>query len=96
MFETNSRYARIAVAGYVTPSGETVAYVRRRFLPEGSTLPTLTEVTIVENDRLDRITARTLGDPEAFWRVADANNSMNPEDLTAEPGRIIRIPIPTA
>jgi hypothetical protein len=96
MFENNSRYAKIEIAGYITPDGETIAYIRRRFLPDGSQLPLLTEVSIVEGDRLDRITARILGDPEVFWRVADANNSMNPEDLTSEPGRTIRIPIPTA
>jgi hypothetical protein len=35
-----------------------------------------------------------LGDSEQFWRVADANNAMNPFDLTAEPGKTIRVAVP--
>src|SRR3712207_7753957 len=40
--------------------------------------------TLFRSDRLDLITARTLGDAEQFWRVADANDTMNPNDLTGE------------
>jgi hypothetical protein len=53
------------------------------------------EVTVAQSDRLDLITYRTLGDPEAFWRVADANNAMNPTELE-QPGVTLRIPIPGA
>jgi hypothetical protein len=59
-------------------------------------MPLLIEVLVTEGDRLDLITARTLGDPEHFWRVCDANNAMNPFDLTAEIGRRLRVPIPQA
>jgi len=96
MFEPNSRYYNLETATLTTAEGEEIAYKRRRFLPQGGDLPLLVEVTVTQGDRLDNLTARTLGDPEAFWRVADANNTMNPEDLTAEPGKSIRVPIPTA
>jgi hypothetical protein len=96
MFEPNSRYYNLETASLTTPEGEEITYKRRRFLPRGEDLPLLVEVTVTQGDRLDNLTARTLGDPEAFWRVADANNAMNPEDLTAEPGQSIRVPIPTA
>ncbi len=96
MFESNSRYENIETATYTNPEGEQVTYVKRRFLPRGEDLPLLVEVSVTEGDRLDNITARTLGDPEAFWRIADANNAMHPDDLTAEPGKTIRVPIPTA
>jgi hypothetical protein len=96
MFEPNSRYYNLETASLTTPEGEEITYIRRRFLPRGEDLPLLVEVTVTEGDRLDHITARTLGDPEAFWRVADANNTMNPDDLTADPGSTIRVPIPTA
>jgi hypothetical protein len=96
MFEPNSRYYNLETATYTTPEGEQKPYKRRRFLPRGEDLPLLAEVTVTEGDRLDNLTARTLGDPEAFWRIADANNAMNPDDLTAEPGKSIRVPIPTA
>jgi nucleoid-associated protein YgaU len=54
----------------------------------------LAEHMVTEGERLDQITARYLGDPEQFWRVADANNAMRPDDLTAEVGRTLRIPLP--
>ena len=94
MFNHTSRYYRIETAEYTTPSGRTVVYKRRRFLPQGETMPLLVEVTVAEGDRLDLITARTLGDPEQFWRICDANNAMRPADLTAEPGQRLRVPIP--
>jgi hypothetical protein len=57
-------------------------------------MPLLVEVTVTQGDRLDLITARTLGDPEQFWRICDANNAMNPFALTAEPGRVLRVAMP--
>ena len=47
-----------------------------------------------QGDRLDLITARTLGDPEAFWRVCDANDALDPAELTSEAGRRLRVPLP--
>jgi hypothetical protein len=84
------------VAMIVEPGGRNVAYVRRRFLPQGRSLPTLVEVVVEQADRLDLITARTLGDPEHFWRVCDANDAMNPFELTADEavGHLIRVPVP--
>ena len=94
MFETTSRYYSLETATFATPDGRILAYKRRRFLPQGDRMPLLVEVTVAQADRLDLITARTLGDPEQFWRLCDANNAMNPPDLTAEPGRTLRVPIP--
>lgn len=96
MFEPASRYYTLETATLTTPDGRVIAYKRRRFLPRGEDMPLLVEVTVTEGDRLDLITARTLGDPEQFWRLADANNAMNPFDLVAEPGCILRVPVPQA
>ncbi|MCG8420287.1 MAG: hypothetical protein MJE77_20335 [Proteobacteria bacterium] len=94
MFEPNSRYETIDTARYRDNSGRELAYVRRRFVPRGENMLVLTEVEIAEGERLDLITARTLGDSEQYWRVCDANNSMNPMELTTEIGRRLRVPIP--
>ncbi len=94
MFDVNSRYYGLDTGVYVTADGRELPYVRRRFVPPGETLPLLAEVTVAQGDRLDLITARTLGVAEAFWRVADANNALDPAALTAEPGRRLRIPVP--
>jgi hypothetical protein len=94
MFEHTSRYYSLETAVFVFPGGREVRYLGRRFLPRAEEMPLLAEVTVVEGDRLDLITYRTLGDPEQFWRVGDANNAMNPIELTAEVGRKLRIASP--
>lgn len=94
MFEYTSRYYKIDTATTTSVDGQTIVYKRRRFLPQGETLPLLDLATVTDSDRLDLITARTLGDPEQFWRIADANNALNPADLTATPGRVLRVPLP--
>jgi len=96
MFDPTSRYYAIETVQLTAPDGRVIAYKRRRFLPQGETLPLLVEVVVTERDRLDVITARTLGDPEQFWRVGDANDAMNPTELTDEIGRALRVPIPQA
>jgi len=94
MFEPTSRYYSLETALFILPDGREVRYLRRRFLPRAEEMPLLAEVTVVEGDRLDLITYRTLGDPEQFWRVADANNAMNPTELTSVIGRTLRIATP--
>lgn len=94
MFEHTSRYYTIETVTHTTPDGRTIAHKRRRFLPQGEEMQTLVEVTVAEGDRLDMITARTIGNPEQFWCVCDANDCMNPVDLTAKPGASVRVPLP--
>jgi hypothetical protein len=94
MFQYTSRYYSLETAVFVAPDGREVRYVRRRFLPQGDAMPLLAEITVTQGDRLDLIAYRTLGDPEQFWRVGDANNAMNPLELTEEPGRKLRIADP--
>jgi hypothetical protein len=94
MFEPTSRYALIENTIYETADGRRITYKLRRFLPQGITMPLLVEVTTGVDDRLDLIAARMLGDAEHFWQVCDANNAMNPFDLTSEAGRLLRIPLP--
>jgi hypothetical protein len=95
VFEPTSRYYAIPTKTHVTADGREVAYKARRFLPRGGTLPLLIEVVVGQDDRLDLIAARTIGDPEQFWRIGDANDAMNPVDLL-ELGRTLRVPVPQA
>jgi hypothetical protein len=94
MFDQDSRYSEIGRAVHVTSDGREITYVQRRFLPPGEALPLLTEVTIKDGDRLDLIAARTLGQVEQRWRIADANNAMRLQDLLSEPGKVLRVPVP--
>lgn len=99
-FPYNSRYYGIEIAAY--PSGELdasgnpvyIRYLRRRFPPQPERFVTLQEHSVAEGERLDNITARYLGDPEAFWRICDANAVLHPLELTAFIGRRIRITLP--
>jgi hypothetical protein len=94
MFDFSSRYRDVETAVLVAADGRSLPYKRRRFLPPSAAMPLLGETTVVQGDRLDLVTARTLGVAEAFWRVADANDAMDPFDLVREPGRRLRIPQP--
>lgn len=94
MFDPDSRYAAVDTVMLVTADGREISYKRRRFLPQGDSLPLLVEVQVKAGDRLDSITYRTLGDPVQWWRVADANDTMNPADLTTQPGATLRVPYP--
>ena len=93
-FPTTSRYYGIATDTLVTSDGRTLAYVGRRFLPDPSQLSLLQVYTVVQGDRPDTIAAKFLGDPEQFWRVCDANNVMDPQELIKVFGRSIRITLP--
>jgi hypothetical protein len=94
VYDPTSRYYSLDTAIYVTADGRQHPYTRRRVLPLGASLPLFTDAVVGQGERLDLLTARTLGVPEAFWRVADANDAMNPFDLTLEPGRHLRVPLP--
>jgi hypothetical protein len=98
MFDPASRYANVPITK-LTETGvdgqeRIIAYVQRRFIPD-VTGTTLVQHTVIQADRLDNVTARYLGDPLQFWRVVDANGVLHPEDLTKQPGQVIRIVLPT-
>jgi hypothetical protein len=93
-FPPASRYYGIETASFEQENGETVVYLKRRFVSPASRFSTLQEHTFTEGERLDTITHQYLGDPEQFWQICDANNVMNPDELTETVGRKIRITLP--
>jgi hypothetical protein len=99
MFDPTSRYAKLGISTLTVmgPDGQSrdIRYVQRRFLPQaGDAGTTIVEHTVTQGDRLDNITARYIGDPTQFWRVCDANEVMDPAELTEEVGHRIRIAMP--
>ena len=96
MFEPTSRYYGLETIIYTAPDGREIAYVSRRFIPDMDSAVILAKHTVTDGERLDNITARTLGDPQQFWRIADANRALNPFDLTVEIGRKLLIAVPQA
>ncbi len=91
MFEHTSRYYALDTDVYKSLDGSEIKYVKRRFLPQGESLPLLVEVIVSGGDRLDIIADSTLGDAEQYWRICDANNVMDPSCLLY-PGLRLRIP----
>jgi hypothetical protein len=98
MFDKTSRYYNVGVVKKTVLDNNglphELSYVRRRFIPSGSGLTTLVEHTVIQGDRLDNITSRYLGDPTQFWRVCDANDVLQPTELTDEIGTVITIALP--
>jgi hypothetical protein len=94
MFSLTSRYYGIETAELVTAAGQKVKYVRRRLLPAAERFALLQEHVVRGGERLDNITAQYLGDPEQFWRICDANNVIDPDELTRVVGARIRITLP--
>jgi hypothetical protein len=92
-FPPTSRYYGIATLTIDTPNGP-VSYLDRRFLPSPGEFALLQTYTVSQGDRLDLISYKFLGDPQAFWRIADANAAMRPDDLTATPGSTLSITLP--
>ena len=93
-FPPTSRYHDIEVATLDAPDGRVIAYLRRRFVPQPERFALLREHIVHAGERLDHLAGQYLGDPEQFWRIADANGAIAPETLTDEAGSIVRITLP--
>ena len=93
-FPPTSRYYGIQTATIEQENGDTIVYLKRRFIPPSNRFALLHQHTLTEGERLDNITHQYLGDPEQFWQLCDANSVMNPDELTDTVGRKIRITLP--
>jgi len=93
-FPPTSRYHGVPIATLTGADGEVVAYLRRRFVPPPERFAALGEHRVVQGERPDHLAAKRLGDPEQFWRLADANRVLDPHELTAEVGRGVVVPLP--
>ncbi|HEX5688025.1 MAG TPA: LysM domain-containing protein [Ideonella sp.] len=93
-FPPTSRYYETPVKTLETSDGSNLVYLSRRFVPPGSRFAQLSTHVVVAGERMDHIAGAELGDPQAFWRICDANDAMRPDDLTAEIGRRLRITLP--
>jgi len=92
-FPPNSRYHGAGLRVAKGCNGEPVPHLARRFIPAAERFQTTGEVRVRQGERLDQLAHRLLGDPEAFWRLCDANGAIWPEELEAE-GTRIRVTLP--
>ena len=96
IFPPNSRYQGVATEILTGADGVEIAYLAPRIVPLPDRSTILAEYPVAEGDRLDIIAARTIGDAELSWRIADANRAMLPAALTDPTGRRLRITLPDA
>jgi hypothetical protein len=94
LFPLTSRYYGLPTATLQADDGTTVIYLTRRFIPSADQFALLQIHVVTQDERLDNIANKYLGDPTAFWRLCDANNAMRPEELTETVGRQLRITLP--
>ena len=94
-FAPQSRYNGIPLAVLQRrPDEPGVAYVRRRFMPAPSALTIAARHVVCALDRPDLLGAKYLGDTLLYWRIADANAVVDPNELTDTLGRRVDIPLP--
>ena len=91
MFFKGSRYAAVDTLEITDVKDRVVRYKHVRLIPEP---PASMAHRVNQGERLDHIAERYFRDPERFWRICDANNTMNPADLIAEPGCTLRVSLP--
>jgi hypothetical protein len=94
LFTSTSRYYGMDTETLTTADGTIIIYLKRRFLPSVDSFQLLQEHTVTQGERLDNIAAKFLGDPELFWRLADANGAMRAEELVQTVGRKLKITLP--
>lgn len=93
-YPRTSRYFGVPTAVHITPDGREIVHLRRRPLPGPADLAEAGHHVVAAGDRLDLLAFRYLGDPEQWWRIADAHPALDPDELTATPGRRLRLTLP--
>jgi hypothetical protein len=92
--QQNSRYHGIDTTTYTHADGTVVRYLNRRLIPAADQYTTLRQYIVVDGDRIDTIANAQIGDPLLYWILSDANGASDPDALTADPGRVLRITLP--
>jgi len=94
-FVPQSRYNGVPLALLQRRPGEPgQVYVKRRFVPSPGTLAIAVRHAVQSLDRPDLLGAKHLGDSLLYWRIADANAVVDPNELTDTLGRRVAIPLP--
>lgn len=89
MFLSGSRYQDTGEDSLTGPDGRELRYKLTRFIPD---TPAVSGHIVTGGERLDQLAFFYYRKAERFWRIADANQVMDPAELEATPGRKINIP----
>ena len=72
--------------------GNNITYLKRRFVPQPERFSLLYKHTVLQDERLDNLSNQYYNDPEQYWKICDANEVLQPDELTWESGNKIQIP----
>jgi hypothetical protein len=89
VFFRGSRYENVPSRQITAPDGELIRYAGMRLIPLPPSVP---GYMVQQGDRPDLAAYKTLGDPEQFWLLCDANAVQRPAELTATPGTRLAVP----
>ena len=89
----SSRYSGCSIETFTRADVAQAVYLQHRIIPQPGIYTSLQDYVVVDGDRLDNLAAKYLGDPLLYWMICDANGAMDPDALTAQVGRTIKIPI---
>lgn len=92
-YPPNSRYHGLPARRRSLPDGREARYLVPRVLPDPAAMTAIATHVVAPLDRTDLLAARYFGDPILSWRIPDANGRGLPEELTATPGRRLRIAV---
>jgi nucleoid-associated protein YgaU len=90
---SNSRYYGAAVETTTLADGTPVKYLVRRIVPQATIYTSIQNYVVVDGDRIDNLAAKFLGDPTLWWMICDANGATDPDELVAQAGRTILLPM---
>jgi nucleoid-associated protein YgaU len=88
-YPPDSRYAGIARVTRTLRDGRVVAYLRRRIVPQPPTGSLDAEHEVRPFDRLDTMASQAYANSRLWWRIADANRAVDPNDLLVQGRRLV-------
>lgn len=88
-YPPDSRYAATPRVTRRLRDGRVVTYLRRRLVPPPPTGSLDAEHTVRPFDRLDTIAAATYANSRLWWRIADANRAIDPDELLEQGRRLV-------
>ncbi len=93
-FPPTSRYYAVKTTSVVGPDGTMVVHLRRRFVPASDRFTVVQEHRVTAGERVDHLASMYLGDPEQYWRLCDANDTVRPDALVERLDAVVHIALP--
>ena len=93
-FALSSRYAGVVLRSRTAPDGTVQTFLPRRIVPPPGSFTVFGQRKLSGSERIEDIATEAYGDPELYWRIADALPLEDPADLLGQEGRRIPLPLP--